>query len=160
MDAVAALARASKATIYRLWRDKPGLVAEALVHQFQHAVEPTDTGSLRGDLLALTGTACEYANSADGGVVAGVITAATRDPNLARALRDCTYEKKRQPSETVIKRAVERGEVDAGTSASLLHEVLHSMVLARRLVDCAPLDRQFAEHVVDDVLLPVLTRQV
>jgi hypothetical protein len=35
---------------------------------------------------------------------------------------------------------------------------MHSMVLARRLEVCASLDQRFAEHVVDDVLLPVLTQ--
>ena len=34
MDAVAARARASKATIYRAWPNKPDLVMEALVHRF------------------------------------------------------------------------------------------------------------------------------
>src|SRR3954447_6644599 len=51
MDAVAARAKASKATLYRRWTNKVTLVIEAL----QHAKSPTDvpdTGSLREDLLA------------------------------------------------------------------------------------------------------------
>jgi hypothetical protein len=48
--------------------------------------------------------------------------------------------------------------VPAGTSADLLHEVLHSMVLTKLLWDRTLIDDEFVIHVVDDVLLPVLTR--
>jgi hypothetical protein len=135
-------------------------VAESLAHHFAAAAEPPDTGSLRGDLLALAGAACDVANSADGEVLAGVMTAAAHDSHLSRTVRECTYEQKHTLHEAVIKRAVDRGEVSAHTNPHLLHEVLQALVMARRLVDCEPLDQQFALHVVEDVLLPVLTHNV
>src|SRR5438309_3632378 len=58
MDAVATRARASKATIYRTWPDKPGLVAEALINRFGPTPQAPNTGSLRGDLMALMSLAC------------------------------------------------------------------------------------------------------
>jgi AcrR family transcriptional regulator len=157
MDAVAARAHVSKATIYRTWPDKPDLVAEALAYHFQDTPELPDTGSLRGDLLALMTIACQSGNSLNGEVVAGVMTAAARNPVLARTLREYMYEKKHTVHEAVIRRAAERGELDPDTDPHLLHEVLHSMVLARRLEVCDSLDDRFAQHVVDDVLIPVLT---
>jgi AcrR family transcriptional regulator len=159
MDAVAARAHVSKATIYRTWQDKPALVAEALAHHFQDTPEPEDTGSLHGDLLALMTRACQVGNSLDGEVVAGVMTAASRNPVLARTLHEFMYEKKHAVHETVIRRAAQRGELDAATDPHLLHEVLHSMVLARRLELRDSLDEKFTQHVVDDVLLPVLTHR-
>jgi AcrR family transcriptional regulator len=159
MDAVAARAHVSKATIYRTWPDKSDLVAEALAHHFQDTPAPPDTGSLRGDLLALMMRACELGNSVDGEVVAGVMTAAARNPVLAQTMHEYMYEKKHTVHETVIRRAADRGELDPATDSHLLHEVLHSMVLARRLEICTSLDKEFAEHVVDDVLIPVLTHR-
>jgi AcrR family transcriptional regulator len=159
MDAVAARAHVSKATIYKTWQDKPALVAEALAHHFGDSPQPPDTGSLRGDLLALMTAACQVSNSVDGEVVAGVMTAAARNPVLARTMRETMYEKKHAVHEAVIGRAAQRGELDPATDPHLLHEVLHSMVLARRLELCDSLDEQFAQHVVDDVLLPVLTHR-
>lgn len=159
MDAVAARAHVSKATIYRAWQDKPALVAEALAFHFQDTPAPPDTGSLRGDLIALMTMACQVGNSLDGEVVAGVMTAAARNPVLARTLHEFMYEKKHIVHETVIGRAVQRGELDEGTDADLLHEVLHSMVLARRLETSGALDDEFVRHVVDDVLIPVLSRR-
>src|SRR3954451_25394846 len=53
MDAVARQARASKATLYRRWDDKPSLVVDAMVRAKQApSVEAHDTGSLRGDLMS------------------------------------------------------------------------------------------------------------
>src|SRR5438270_2335004 len=54
MDAVAARAHASKTTIYRRWRGKPELV-KAAVDGYVAARLPisADTGSLRGDLMAV-----------------------------------------------------------------------------------------------------------
>ena len=52
MDAVAARARASKATIYRRWPGKRELVLEAVRTRVADIVEPPDTGSLSGDIIA------------------------------------------------------------------------------------------------------------
>lgn len=159
MDAVAARAHASKATIYRTWPDKPDLVAETLAERFAGSPESPDTGSLRGDLLAMLDFACEATNSKDGDVVAGVMSAAARDSDLSRTLHRYLYETKRALHATVIDRAVHRGEIPEGTDPELLHEVLVSMVLTRKLLAREELTEEFGRHVVDDVLLPVLTNR-
>jgi AcrR family transcriptional regulator len=158
MDAVAARAHVSKATIYRNWPEKPELVAGALSYRFQDSPPLPDSGSLRGDLLAILTLACQAGNGLDGEVIVGVMTAAARNPVLARTLHETMYEKKHAAHEAVIRRAVQRGEVAPDTDPHLLHEVLHSMLLARRL-ESVQLDDEFARHVVDDVLLPVLCRR-
>jgi len=156
MDAVAARARASKATIYRAWPNKPDLVMEAVTHRFSQVPEPLDTGSLRGDLLALMTGACDFANGPEGALITGLLTAATRNPELSRTLYDCTYKTKHDRHEAIIARAVARGEVASGTDPELLHEVLFALVLSRKMWAAGPLDEAFVTHVVDDVLLPVL----
>ncbi len=53
IDAVAARARCSKATIYRRWPDKAALVITAVRrHAGQPGIAAPDTGSLRSDLCA------------------------------------------------------------------------------------------------------------
>ena len=156
MDAVAARARASKATIYRAWPTKPALVMEALVYHFGPTPEAPDTGSLRGDLLAIMATASTAVNSPPGAVIAGLMSAACRDQELSETLFSCIYETKHSIYETVIDHATARGEVPKGVDPKLLHEVLHAMVLTRRLQTSCPMDQDFVVHVVDDVLIPVL----
>lgn len=157
MDAVAARAHASKATIYRSWPDKPELVVEAIFNRFGTTAEPDDTGSLRGDLLALTTSACEIVSSPEGDVITGVMTAATMNPTLASAMHECMFESKRVVHDTIVKRAVARGELQPGTAPDVLHEVVHAMMLTRKLWTEEQLDAEFAVHLVDDILIPLLT---
>src|SRR5262245_38845873 len=56
MDMVAARAKAGKAAVYRRWSSKAELVRDALIWMSRSSVELDDlpdTGSLRGDLLAV-----------------------------------------------------------------------------------------------------------
>src|ERR1700733_10667549 len=54
IDAVATRAQTSRAVLYRRWPGKPELVLAALVHQAKtEPVARPDTGSLRGDVVAL-----------------------------------------------------------------------------------------------------------
>lgn len=156
MDAVASRARASKATIYRAWPNKPDLVKDALAYRFGSTPDLPDTGSLRGDLVALMTGACQVANGPDGAVVVGIMSAATRNVELSRTLYRHAYEMKHVAYQQIIKRAVARGEIPAETNPAVLHEVVHSMVLTHKLWADAPLDDTFVVRVVDDVLMPIL----
>lgn len=53
VDAVAASARASKATVYRRWPSKAGLVLAAFIEGIRQVAVPPNTGNLRDDLLRL-----------------------------------------------------------------------------------------------------------
>ena len=156
MDAVAARARASKATLYRSWPSKPDLVAEAIVHHFGDSPPSPDTGSLRGDLLAIVSLACSVAGGSDGDVISGLLTAASRDPELSRTMQRCMYDTKHGMFQQVVDRACRRGELCSGADAGILHEVLHALILARRMWETGEFDDGYAEHVVDRVLIPVL----
>jgi AcrR family transcriptional regulator len=157
MDAVAARARASKATIYRAWPNKPDLVMDALMYRFGGTPDAPNTGTLRGDLIALMTGACQLANGPEGSIITGLMSAATRNAELSRTLYRCTYELKHGVHSTIIGRAAARGELTPDTRPELMHELMHALVLTRKLW-AGPLDDEFVVHVVDDVLLPVLQR--
>lgn len=156
MDLVADRARASKATIYRSWHDKPQMVVEAILARFGGVPEVPDTGSLRGDLLAVLGGACTTANSTEGDVISGLMTAAGRNPQLACALKASLVEARKPVHQAVVERAVARGEIPPDTDPALLHEVLQAIVLSRKVWENEPLTDEWARHVTDDILLPVL----
>jgi AcrR family transcriptional regulator len=157
MDAIANQAKASKATIYRMWPDKPQLVVEALKCQFDTDTEVPDTGSLRGDLIALMTTACTLVGSELGEMVSGLMTAAAHDPRLADTLSQSLFDDKAQMHVDLVRRAVERGEVPPDTDPEIIHEVMHSMISSRKVWNLGPLDDEYAQHVVDNILIPVMT---
>src|SRR5215472_10789247 len=90
MDAVAARAGVSKATIYRWWPSKETLALDALYTEWA-AAQPlvVDTGSLRGDLLAVLRPWARAVGSGPyGRVIAALVTEAQTDPAFAAEYRD------------------------------------------------------------------------
>lgn len=156
MDAVAARARASKATIYRTWPDKPSLVAETLRLKYAEAPHIPDTGSLRGDLMAMMTLACTLSNSIEGEVMTGIVSAAVRDAELCDVVREFAFESKKPMHQFILDLAVARGELASNDGYELLHEVIFAMITSRKITTNEPLDDEFARHVVDDIVIPLL----
>jgi AcrR family transcriptional regulator len=152
MDAVAARAGVSKATIYRWWPTKETLALDALYHEW--AVPPArDTGSLRGDLLSLLRPWVRLAGRRPyGRAIAALITEAQTDPEFAREYRTRFLSPRRDLARTVLHRAIERGEIPAGTKIEVALDVLYGPLYHRLLHGHAPLNDRFVRDVVDTVL--------
>jgi len=159
LDAVALEARASKATLYRRWRGKADLVVDAIARtkRCAEAVDP-DTGTLRGDLMALACCAGGLIDDAPLSVVAGLMSAMQHDAELEQAIRERFLDPRIEVGRTVFERAQGRGEIDAEVDIELLFDVLPGMVMNRRLVLGKPVDEDFIAHVIDDVVLPAARR--
>lgn len=160
MDAVAARAHASKTTIYRRWQGKPELV-KAAVDGYVAGRLPisADTGSLRGDLMAVMRAMRGHLTDEFLAMMSGLLHAMRTDPELAGVLRSHLAEDY-SAALPIIRRAADRGEVPAGaeeTLAKTTHELIEAQ-LFRQMALGAPFDEQFSRHVVDDLVLPVLTR--
>lgn len=158
MDAVAARARASKATIYRRWAGKQELVVDAIRCRAPHQVEPVDTGSLRGDILATLSTAADGIGANDADLLAGVLRAMRGAPEIAEILRAQVIEDKRSVGRTIVARAVARGELGPDADPEVFHEVAAALMFFRVLVTGRPVDDEFLAHVADDVVIPLLIR--
>ncbi|MBO0692467.1 MAG: TetR/AcrR family transcriptional regulator [Acidimicrobiaceae bacterium] len=157
MDAVATRARASKATIYRRWAGKKELIVEAIGCHFEENVaEPKDTGSVRGDLLWLAEQAPANMREVDSRLILGLAQAALSDPGLCVALSEHAGAGKRRAAEIIVERGVARGELPAEADPSLLVEIAPAVLLTR-LLNGQGLDHAFLEHLVEDILLPVLS---
>src|SRR5438477_17812 len=89
MDAVAKRAGVSKATIYRWWPTKETLALDALYTEWDTTpTHPRDTGSLRGDLLALLRPWARRAGTRPyARVIAALLTEVHTDPAFAADYR-------------------------------------------------------------------------
>jgi AcrR family transcriptional regulator len=156
MDAVAARAHASKTTIYRRWPGKPALVRAAVDARIAGRVlSAGDTGSLRGDLLAVMRAMRSHLTPEFLAMI-GLMHAMRADTDLAGRLRSLFDQD--SVAEQVVGRAVARGELPAraaGRLARLIHEVIEAQIF-RQMMTAAALDEPFARHVVDDIVLPLL----
>ncbi len=158
MDAVAERAGVSKATIYRWWPTKETLALDALFSEWA-AATPTarDTGSLRGDLLALLRPWARLAGSRPyGRVIAGLISQAQADPGFAAQYRARFVEPRRGQAREVFRRAIERGEIPADTKIEVALDMLYGPLYHRLLHGHAPLSDRFVRDVVDTAMDGIL----
>jgi AcrR family transcriptional regulator len=153
MDAVAARAKASKATLYRRWSTKANLVIDALRCD-KEPVADHDTGSLRGDLLA---TFCGHGGLTDThqlAVLGSVITAIGRDRDFALAFQRDFIGPKAEITQRIYQRARERGEIRDDVDLDVLVPALPGIVLHRLFLLGDPPTPDLIARVIDQVILP------
>ncbi len=156
IEAVAARAKSSKATIYRRWPGKAELVAEAIRRRAEPVMEDLpDTGSLRGDLLVLVNRMIEGLNGIDGGLMCGLAVAARSDAKLGQLVSSHLHEQKVRSVALLFSRAEARGELAPGVDPSLVLQVAPGVALFHQ-ISGEPLDAVFAEDLVDRILIPLL----
>ncbi|MFH8772119.1 TetR/AcrR family transcriptional regulator [Streptomyces sp. NPDC017958] len=159
MDAVAARTRSSKATLYRQWGGKAELVAKAVRHNKPggFGLEEIDTGSLKGDLHALTMRSDDCEMEQNSALMRGLAMAIHGNPDLLRAFRDHLIEPEMAQFRDVLQRAIGRGEVRADNPA--IEFVMHMMIggfAARTMIDEKPPTQAFLISYIDAVVLPAL----
>ncbi|MFF5261780.1 TetR/AcrR family transcriptional regulator [Actinomadura viridis] len=156
MDRVAARARTNKNAIYRRWAGRLEL-AVAAYGQLTRQVVPDDTGSLRGDVLALLRGANEHWSSPLGAVLRELMAAAGGAPALLGRLQDESADYAASLWLTVLGRAVARGEAPPEAlhpRVATLPVVMLRNEFVTRGVPVAP-DSALVE-IVDEVYLPLV----
>ncbi|GHB82707.1 TetR family transcriptional regulator [Streptomyces umbrinus] len=158
MDAVAARTRSSKATLYRQWGGKPELVAKAVRHNKPGgSLSDIDTGTLKGDLHALTLRSDDCQMEQNSALMRGLAMAIHDNPDLLKALQEHLIEPELAEFHRVLKRAVDRGEVHADNPAA--EYMMHMMIgafAARTLLDEQSPTQSFLLSYIDAVVLPAL----
>lgn len=154
MDAVAKRAKASKATLYRRWDGKLGLVIDALKNLKQVPTQDPDTGSLRGDLIEAFAHHGGLLDERSLAAMVGVLAAVTRDPEFAEAFRVEVLGPKRALSHRLWTRARDRGELRADADLDLLESALAGIVLHRVYLLGDPRTSELIVRILDTVVLP------
>ncbi|WP_046732937.1 TetR/AcrR family transcriptional regulator [Streptomyces humi] len=157
MDAVAARTKSSKATLYRQWGGKAELVAKAVRHNKPGGFANIDTGSLKGDLHALTLRSDDCQMEQNSALMRGLAMAVHGSPDLLAAFKEHLIEPEMAEFRRVLQRAIDRGEVRADNPA--IDFVMHMMIggfAARSLIDEQPPTQAFLLRYIDAVVLPAL----
>ena len=132
------------------------MVADAVRRCRNWPCEVPDTGTLRGYLIALIEMTAAHIAGEDGPLLAGVLMAMRRDPELAAEMRTVSADKP-DLSGQICARAVARGQLPAGCRAGLIEELVPPLLFMRGIVRGDPIDHDYIQHVVDDIVLPLLT---
>lgn len=159
VDAVAATARASKATVYRRWPSKAELVLAAFMESVRQAAVPPETGTLRGDLLRLGETVCQEARER-ASTIRAILVEVSRNPALNEVLQKQFIKQRKALIDHVLAQAVDRGEIEEAAINDDLWDLLPGYLIFRTIMPTRPPTRRTVQGLVDDVLLPSLTRKV
>ncbi|MFP3991910.1 TetR/AcrR family transcriptional regulator [Streptomyces sp. E11-3] len=157
MDAVTARTHSSKATLYRQWGSKAELVVRALRQDKPVSLAEIDTGSLRGDFHEMVARSDRCQMEKNSALMRALAHASHGNPDLHQAMRELMIEPELTGLNTLLRRAVDRGEVAADHPA--LKFVIHMLVggfLARQLVEDQEVDPAFLAEYIDAVVLPAL----
>ncbi|WP_431220048.1 TetR/AcrR family transcriptional regulator [Leifsonia xyli] len=159
VDMVAARAKAGKATVYRRWASKAELVVDAVACMKKVDLDEAqlpDTGTLRGDLVAMMKPHTIEDAEKKLRVMAGLVSMLAENPDLADAVNAAIVEPRASINRMFLRRAVERGEIPADCDIEKLALVAPSMAAYRVLVLRTPVDRKFLLGIIDDILLPAV----
>lgn len=152
VEGVAARAGVGKTTVYRRYPTKLDLLMAAIACLSDARGPAPDTGNARGDLLALArGYRTMLTGSMAGRAIPVMLAAKARHPDLAAA-QEAYVAGRRAEAAGVVRRAVDRGELAAGTDPLLVVDLLVAPLFLRVLLSGDPVDDAYLESLVDAVL--------
>jgi AcrR family transcriptional regulator len=159
MESVAARAHTGIAVLYRRWANKDELVLAAIAHYgHTHPIETPDTGTLRGDLLALL-TAFSKARATFIAVLAAAgFSGLLADTGLTPAqARDKLLTDQRIRNDQIIyQRAHDRGEITLDHIPPAVLAMPFDLVRHDLLMNLNPLPPKRIHSIINELFLPLL----
>jgi AcrR family transcriptional regulator len=153
---VAAVARASKATLYRRWKTKGELVLASVCAGFGPVAPAAETGTLRGDLLQCGQVICDHMR-AHAGTIRAVLAEAAHSDALTVVLQQRLLDEPIAAMERILDRAAERGEIVDVVVAKEVRDVFSGYLTFRAALSMRTPDFLTVRTLVDEVVLPALS---
>jgi AcrR family transcriptional regulator len=156
MERVADRAGTSRAVIYRRWRNRPELVIAAMRHHQPVLSGATpDTGTLRGDVLAVLRRASARIAEIGPGTVIGMLSDLLSDDDAFETTLDQLTRGGGEVMSGVLDRAAARGETSENISPRVarlpLDLLRHELILTHQ-----PPSQQTLEEIIDEIFLPLV----
>jgi AcrR family transcriptional regulator len=159
MESVAARAQTGIAVLYRRWANKDQLVLAAIAH-YGHArpVETADTGTLRGDLLALLTNFSEARANLIAVVAVAAFSGLLTNTGLtpAQARDQILGDQLLHSDQVIYQRAHDRGEITLDHIPPAVLAMPFDLVRHDLLLNLKPLKRARIQSIVDELFLPLV----
>ena len=151
---VAQRAGVHETSIYRRWGTRANLILDAVLGEIEAAVPPPDTGSLRGDLVALVASIAAFISTPTGQALLHL--ALKDDLPEDHDVRERFWAERFTTGQQVLQRAETRGELRSGLDYRLISETLIGALFVRLLLTREPVNGAVTEHIVDLVLAGIM----
>jgi AcrR family transcriptional regulator len=154
VDKVAAIASASKATIYRRWPTKENLVIAAF--ELTQPLTIPNKGSVADQLVEVIWQFSQFMqNTPLGGVLPALAAERQHNPELDEALGPL-ISSRRQPIIEIIEAGVARGEFRAGTDPEFVADLCMGPVQLRAVMMHLPVSKKYIRQVVETACASLL----
>lgn len=159
MEGVAARAKTSRAVLYRRWPSRPELVVAALRHHTDFtSPEEFDSGTLRGDMLALLRHMSTRVGEV-AGVLSFLLSASFEETGISPAmLRERAIAGEPSALDEMLRRAAARGEIGPGEVSRRIATLPVDLVRHELIMNQAPVPDADLIEIVDDIFLPLVHR--
>ncbi|OBJ39927.1 TetR family transcriptional regulator [Mycolicibacterium mucogenicum] len=155
VDGVAALAHASKATVYRRWPTKQELVLAAVMDSArQHIVVP-DTGTFRGDLMQF-GQMIIGEKSQQASTLRAILGEAFRVPALRDTIELGFVEQYKAVVRRMLRQAADRGEIASAAINEDLWDLIPGYLIYRSMVPGRIPSIDTVQSLVHGAVIPTL----
>jgi AcrR family transcriptional regulator len=154
MDNVAQRAGVHKTSLYRNWKDRASLVADALAENVATGVPIPDTGSVETDLREYARSLIGWLTSPLGRAVLGatISDAARAEPEIAE-VEQRFYVDRLLRARPIITRAVARGELPGDTDPDAVIKTVLAPIYLRMLITAEPVDEGTADQAAQVALV-------
>ena len=152
IEAIAADANVSKATVYRWWPSKAALVADAFAESAEGELQFPDTGSVRTDMSLQMRKLIHIFRSERGKVVAALLAGGQSDPDLLEAFRERFLWPRRRQAYKTLQRGIDRGELPRSSDLDLILDSLYGPIYMRFLIRHDELNDEFVDQLCNLVL--------
>lgn len=158
IDAVANRGKTSRPVIYRRWATKADLVLAAVERALHREdIALPDTGSLRGDLIALMRLANQRTAPSAVTLTYYLGPYFQETGTSPRDLREAILGNRATSAEAIVDRAAERGEIDPDRLTPRLRTLAFDLYRHEALMTLAPVPDDVIEEILDEVFLPLVT---
>jgi AcrR family transcriptional regulator len=157
METVAARAHTGVAVLYRRWPNKDELVLATIRHYgTTHPVDIPDTGTLRGDMIALVSGA-SAARTSFATVAMAVWTGLLASSGMTPAeVRERVMSGRPLWSAEIFARAQARGEINLDATPASVLAMPFDLMRHDLLMTYAPIPPERATAIVDELFLPLV----
>jgi AcrR family transcriptional regulator len=162
VEGVAARARTGKASIYRRWPTRQGLILDAMCSQLPTPEDLCFPTSLPDDvttvqaLHSIADVIAEVMTSPAGDVMRAIKFEAASDPVLAQAVDDRFQAPRRAALIELLRRGVARGEVRPGADTEAVADVMPAVLMHRVVMGGETVTAALIRDIIDEILLPLI----
>ena len=148
IESIAADADVGKATVYRWWPNKAGLVADAFSSSADQELRFPNTGSVRADMSIQMKQLVRVLRGRRGRIVAALIGGGQSDPELIAAFRERFMMPRREEAYATLRRGISRGELPETLDLDVILDTLYGSLYMRFLIRQIGLTEDYVDEVV------------